>query len=301
MRKGINISFGQNMKNKMKKSFITLFLLFISTAYTLAQTYVTDAEIDSVTLQSKACYRTLLTSHNGTLFNDSKIIWTFPLGYGAADFTLTNGSSFPPADGFGAFSDSEIVMTPKAIASGLKLQAQERSYPKIGSGCVGNIVVMTIDVLNMPSISKYGSDSGGCGIPDLFRVPIYLTGYGKYDITLTVDAYDLKKNKIGSQQIISSINFVNARTTETSSLRELVIPSATLIAAAGALATSGCYFEIQAIDLQDRISKKTMGYIFGDPTKEIANPDPDGFQLYRYSSWPIPTIKPIKHITNVYN
>jgi hypothetical protein len=294
------------MKTKMNLRQVAaiVILLVAGTTGAFSQVYVTDLENDSVAVGSKARYKVNLYYNDvvnlPAVFNASGVIWTFPAGYVAGDFTQIDGVTALTTGADGAYNQQEIVMHAKAVASGLVLQAQEHSRPIIGTGCIaGNTTTKTIDVVAMPTVASYGADSGGCALPANLLAPVNFTGYGKYDVTLHIAAFDLTNVAIGAPQNYNLIDQRDARVAEVATMHRLTIPSATLnTVAGGAIPAGGCYFVISMTDLQDRISKKTLGYVFG--TTEVANANPDGANQYRYFVYPVPTTQPIQHIQNMY-
>lgn len=292
------------MKTKnFKKIAAVLFMAVWSVGAFAQPAYVTDAERDTVALGSKARYKTTLNLHAiAGVMADSRIIWTFPAGYTRVPdvFQIDGTTQLPAADGNGAYADTEIVIVTKAVASGLSLTAAERSYPSIGVGCVdATPEAMTIDVVAMPTMGDYGADSGGCASPATLMVPATFSGYGKYDVRLNVAAYTLSGTGIGAAQNEDLTDQLNVRTSEAGGSHRLAIPLATLqTAAGGAIPAAGCYFVITATNLQDRISKKHLGYVFN--TTNVANANPDGAFDYRFFIYPVPITQPIQHIQNMY-
>ena len=152
-------------------------------------------------------------------------------------------------------------------------------------------------------MGAYGADSGSCGLPAVsLLVPAVFNGYGKYDVRLYVEAYDLSNVLVvgGAPQNVDLIGLVNVRTTEVGKAHRLTISFATLNAVDGAAPpAAGYYFKVTATNLQDRISRKHSKYSFN--TINVANADPDGVgNDYRYYVYPTPTTQPIQHIQNNY-
>jgi len=308
------------MKTKMnfKQIAAILLLLVAGTTASFAQILATDGENDTIAVGSKAHYKVDLyfpgTINNPAVFDSSGVIWTFPAGYAVADFFRIDGVSALTINRWGTYTthsepagvydQNEITMNAKAITgASLVLSAQERSRPLIGVGCIaGNTTTKNIDIVAMPTIPSYGADSGSCAAPANLLVPVNFTGYGYYDVTLHIAAFDLLNAPIGAPQNLDLAGQLHVRTKEVAVLHRLNIPNATLAAAcpASTIPATGCYFVITATDLQDRISKKTLSYNWAAHTGEVANANPDLANQYRFFVYPIPTTQPIQHIQNNY-
>jgi hypothetical protein len=223
-------------------------------------------------------------------FNNSGIVWTFPAGYTAANFTQIDGASALTTGADLAYNQNEIVMTAGAVTNGLILSAQEISRPLAGTGCLAaNTTTRTIDIVAMPT-ATYAADSGGCAVPLTLQLPVNLTGYGNYDLQFTVQAYDMTNATVGTADVVNVTGIYNQRVRGTHAVR---VPVAT--GSFDALPTGG-YYVVTMTNLQDRVSKKTLSYAFN--TTNVANANADGADDYRFFVYPTPVTQPIQHIRN---
>jgi hypothetical protein len=287
----------------MKSIKLLLALVGIAiTASVSAQTYISDTENDTIAIGSQAKYKVSLYYNDinpSALFNSSGVNWTFPTGYTASDFTQINGTSALTTGTDGAYNQQEIVMKAKALATGLTLTAQELSRPLSGTGCVStSSTTKGIVVVALPT-ATYGADSGSCALPTSLNVPVNFTGYGKYDVVFSVQAYNMSGTAVGSTVSRTQADLVSSRTSETTKLHYVtLLTDATGGTVFTDISTTGGYYEISITDLQDRISKKTLSYNWTSHSNEVANTNPDGALVYKFYVYPAPTTQPIQHVKN---
>ena len=292
------------MMNVKRMAAVMITAVFAAGAY--AQVYtlpsVSGEGTDSVAIGSKAKYQVTRDPAVSTpLFNASGFWWT---NNGGFTFEQTNGSPLTATGGSGAqtpdgaYDQNEVVMNVTGPVGSYQVTAAEQSRPITGSGCVDPTPeVLPVVVVNLPTMA-FGADSGGCGAPaSNLLVPATVTGYGKYDIRLHVAAYDLSANPIGTAQDVDITNHMNAYTTHANTPTRLTVTVAQLQAAAGgSFPPAGCYFDISATNMQDRISKKHHNYAFN--VTEVTNNNPASGDTYRFYIYPVPTTQPIQHIQN---
>jgi len=271
-----------------------------------AQSFVADGLNDTVTTGSNARYMVARDPLvNTALFNSSGFNWA---NTGGNTFTLIGGGVVPATGGSGAHtpdgsSDSNRVamIITGAAGSSFNVTTQEVSRPKVGSGCVGAITSQVVKVVALPVLASYGANNGSCAAPAPLEVPVKLTGYGKYDVTLNVKAFTLVGvaiNPAAGVNLDLSLQD-NVQTTETARADSFAIPMATLTAANNATLPASCYFVITITDLQDRISEKTNGFNWLTHSNELANSQV-GVGSWKYYVYPTPTTQPIQHIQNMY-
>jgi hypothetical protein len=247
---------------------------------------------DTVSIGSQSRYRVNSTmSSPSSYYNTAGFIWANTGGYTLykADGTTTPLTPFAPVDPDGAVNDSSIVIIPSATGT-FNVTVAEKSRPKFGLGCVGSTQTTEVEVIALPA-AAYGVDSGACALPVTIPLPVTFTGYGNYQVTFSVQAYNMADVAQGAAVTVNMDNLYNIRTKGTQSYARVQLATATFPALA-----SGGYYVITMTNLQDRISKKTLGYNFG--TVNVANANPDAADDYRYYLYPTPTTQPIQHIQN---
>lgn len=266
----------------------TLALVSITSSM-FAQTW--DAtENDTITVGSKAQYHVNLSIRANAIFNNSGVIWTLP---GGGSFFQADGVTALPANAAdGARTDTLIVFVPSATGTGLTLTAQEKSRPLAGVGCTAaGTTSRDIVSIALPT-ATFNADSGSCALPASLSLPINFTGNGNYDIRLNVQAKNMAGTNVGAAVNIDLTSLLNARTTHTAKKIYIPVSTATFVA----LPAAGGYYVVSMTNMQDRISKKTMGYAFN--TTEVANATPAGVDVYNLYVYPAPTTQPIKHVRN---
>jgi hypothetical protein len=292
------------MKTMSLKKIALVAMVFSAGLSSYAQVYtlpsVGQEGTDTVAIGSKAKYIvTRDPAVNTVLFLASGFDWTNDGGF---TFEQTTGAALTSLIGSDASSDqNEVVMNAAGPVGTYNVTAAERSRPITGTGCVdATPSTLPVEIVTMPVMGAYGADSGNCGTPVVsLLVPVVLTGYGKYDVTLSIAAFDLSNVAIGVVTALDLNDADNFRTKETARANRLTVPVATLTTAAGgAIPAGGCYFVITATDLQDRISQKNHNYNWVAHTGEIANANPDGADDYRFYIYPVPATQPIQHIQN---
>jgi hypothetical protein len=259
-----------------------------------AQTYeaIASLQTDTVAVSSKAKYKVDLNFNVATpILKVSGVNWTFPTGYAAADFTQLGGGALTTGPDL-AYDQNEIVMGVKSPAgTSLTLSANEQSRPVSGTGCgASNTTTRSIVVVALPT-ATFGTDSGGCALPATISLPVNFTGYGNYDIRFSVQPKDMSGTNVGASFNVDLTNIKNVRTTQSAKLVYVAINTATFPALA-----AGGYYEISMVNLQDRISKKTLNYAFN--TTQVANATPTSGDVYNFGVYPTPVTQPIQHIKN---
>jgi hypothetical protein len=276
---------------------------FSSTAF--GQTTVADGdpgETDSIAVNSIALYKVDLDIVANTLYNNSGVIWAVPSPYTvAANLKQSDGSTaLTSVTADGAYDQNIITfLAPSAATGSFALTAQEKSRPKAGTGCISaTTTTKNIVVVNLPT-ATYGADSGSCALPTSLNVPVNFTGYGKYDVVFSVQAYNMSGTAVGSTVSRTQADLVSSRTSETTKLHYVtLLTDATGGTVFTDISTTGGYYEISITDLQDRISKKTLSYNWTSHSNEVANTNPDGALVYKFYVYPAPTTQPIQHVKN---
>jgi hypothetical protein len=289
------------MKTKMFFRMMMASVLMLGVSNSYAQ-YGDIAEPDTIAVGSHARYKVDLYFNDinpaPLVYNASGVNWTFPAGYAAADFKQIDDVSALTTGADAAYDQKEIVMWSKAPLGIFTLSARELSRPILAvPGCLsGAATTRTIQIVAMPSINSFGADSGGCATPATLQVPASVTGYGKYDVQLTVTGYNMLGVGIGAPQTVNLSPLVNSRCVQANVATRFAISNATLLLASGAIPAAGCYWVVAATNMQDRISKKHLGYAF--PGTTVANATPAGVDTYTFYNYVAPVTQPIQHIQN---
>jgi hypothetical protein len=285
-----------NMK-KMKYALgLVIAVAFSSTAF--GQALTNDAENDTIALGSTAQYHVDLYFNDvapNVLYNNSGVVWSVSgdAAFAMTDFTI-DGTNALTTGTDGAYNQQDIYLNAKALSTSLVLNAQEMSRPLVGTGCLAaNTTTRNIIIVTMPT-ATFGSDSGGCALPANLNIPVNFTGYGKYDVAFSIQAYDLSGIAQGAAVPLSSLQQYNSRVTDAAKLRYITLATGTFVAVPAA----GGYYDISMTNLQDRISQKTMSYAFG--TTEVANANPASGDVYRFYVYPQPVTQPVQHLQNNY-
>jgi hypothetical protein len=280
------------MKRSILLNSIVLMVAAIGISFTAqSQTYILSTapgqSRDSVTVGSRAGYQVSPDPNIvalSAIMNPSIYQWLFAP---VRPVLKPDGSATAPVGGF--YTDTAISAIMPAAAGTITVSVMERSQPKVGTSCDGNVQTLNIDVLPRATVTFTGTGNGACA-PQLYNIPLNLTGFGQwtveYSITYTTFA------GVSSPAVNYNIAGGNAATLGTIANQgpttlNLVIPAVQLGVAVGTYA-------VNILNVYDRFAMKSL-----DLTLVASQAGDKPAVAYNLFVYPTPTTSPIKHVKNM--
>lgn len=275
-----------------QKSLVVVIAILGITFTAQSQTYVLSSVAgetrDSVTVGSRAGYRvspdpTIVAL--SSIMNASIYQWAFSP---VASILKPDGTATTPVSP-GFYSDTAISGVMPAAPGTITVSVMERSQPKVGTSCDGNVQTLNIDVFSRATITFTGTGNGACSAQD-YNIPVNLTGFGpwtvEYSITYTPFA------GVSAAPVTYTIAGGTAATLGTaanSGATSLNLPILTAQLSSG-LGT----YSVNIINVFDRFAMKSLDLTL--VASQAADKPAAAYDLFIY---PTPTTSPIKHVKNM--
>ncbi|MDR1672134.1 MAG: hypothetical protein LBS09_01525 [Bacteroidales bacterium] len=274
------------MKTLYIKTAIISCIAVILSVNLSAQNYVTfqsDARetIDSVTVGSRMPYRMagdadIAALETSGVMDPSIFKWQF-----SPSLTILNfaGTAATPAPGGETdyYEEKVISVVMPITVQTITLTVNEKSQPKVGTGCEGTDSVAHIQVVARPTLAWPGTSAvGGC-VATAVDILLTLTGYRDWIVTYNI-AYT--PYATGSPTTTTTGQTATIGNNRTMSIPASVFPN------------EGKY-EITVTNLTDRISRKSL-----DQTLVAATAADIPSTPYTVHVYPTPDTKKLEHVRN---
>jgi hypothetical protein len=284
------------MKTSIFKSSIFAAVFALLSSVALAQNlpdaskyvkFKTDAgyreRIDTVTVGSRMPYRMAGDADIAALvtagvMNTSLFKWVFSP---AITIKSPDGTGNPAVNGTYAnyYAVKEISAVMPSSTQLITLTVNERSMPKIGTGCEGTDSTWSIQVVAKPTLHWPATkELGGC-VAEAVVIPLTLTGYSQWEVT-----YDVLYTAYTSSATPSAIKSNEVLTV--SSVKELTL--------AATIFTQPGKYEVRITKLSDRISRKSLDEIIAVAGTDI----PAATDMFTVNIYPAPKTQILEHVRN---
>jgi hypothetical protein len=283
-----------NNPNVMKKVVLLTALLVIGFLQVRSQSYVLSTvageTIDSVTVGSRMSY---MVDPDATIsalsyMNPSVFKWAFS---NALTINKENGTaSTPVVTEPGYIVENAVSAIMPSGAGNFTLSVNEKSQPKAGTGCDGDIENLSITAFPRPTINFSGVQSNGSCAAASYNLPLVLTGYGPWTIE-----YSISFN--AGAPVSYTIAGGNALTVGAVANKPGLIgtPAFSLSIPAAQLSGGVGEYNVVILNVYDRIALKSLDRaLVGSIATDL--PAANSYKLYIY---PTPNTSPIKHIKNI--
>lgn len=261
---------------------------------TYGQTYVLSTAagegIDSVTVGSRMSYKVDPDATISALsyMNPSVFQWIFSNGLTVNKEDGTASTAVVTEPGY-IVENAVSALMPGASGT-FTVNVNEKSQPKAGTGCAGNVVSLTIHAFPRPTVNFSGVQSNGSCSAAAYSLPLSLTGYGpwtvEYSISYNGGAAVNYTISGGNAYTCGSASDIGGTTANTG--YSLTIPAAQLSSGVGE-------YDVKILNVYDRFALKSLDRALVASTATDL-PTTNLYQLYIY---PTPTTSPIQHIKNL--
>jgi hypothetical protein len=211
------------------------------------------------------------------MFNASTFVWTFTGITTLVDYTTSGAITSGGTD----VSYNNVIATMPATAGTVTLKTQEKSNPKVGTGCIdGTGTTLSITVVDKPTFSLAAGSAGGC-----------TTSHQNLNVTITGTApfyVDYEISAVGIDGITTESNTKTYNATLSAITDKLIVDPSQLSDVAGVATPSAGKYTVKVTKIWDANSWKAI-----NASSLAVVPTVNTYDIYVY---PTPQTQPIQFI-----
>ncbi len=245
-----------------------------------AANYELSPETETATVGAKMPYQVDRDQNvNGTFFDASTFLWNWTGITGLEDYSSSTAITSGVASSY-----NFVVATMPANAGTATLKTQEKSNPKVGTGCTDPTgKTVTITVVDKPTLVLTAGSTGGCDVVDN-NLDLVLTGTAPFYVDYEISAVGID----GSTVVGTTKTYL---ATLSASTDKLLIDDTQLADVSGqstVAATTAGKYTVKVTKVWDKYSYKAI-----NRDLLAVNPTVNTYDIYVY---PKPTTKAIQYI-----
>lgn len=256
----------------------------------IAKTAGAPDNVDYVTVGSVVPYK--VTPYNwlglAASMNASSFQWAMTTGVSGTDWTLYKADGTTALPFVGPNSTESDITIKWLLEGSYTINVAEKSNPKVGTGCVGNVENLPINVIPHPKAMWAAfTDPSGCGLTGPINVPVTCAGSSTITVSYSVVYTPAATGVAGAP---SALTATVAAGGYNQTGKALNLPVT--------LSGDGKY-DVTITGVVDPISEKSFGLLAAsNALRNGASGTDYSATTVTFYSYPTPVTNPIQHLQN---